>query len=161
VPVNYSAASFAVGMAFNMEGDPFRSTSFKSVATVLEKGVKVALVYGDRDFACNWFSGEAYSLKVNYTGSEDFSSAGYMPIFTNVTSIGGQVRQYGNYSFSRVYQAGHEGTYSCVLEYISLMPNSPILSTGGLLRAFHALSFQQRHVNWTPSIIRFLQNRGS
>src|SRR3954451_19561644 len=37
-----------------------------------------------------------------------FNSAGYEDIEVNGTYNGGLVRQYGNFSFSRVFQAGHE-----------------------------------------------------
>ena len=39
---------------------------------------------------------------------DNFHAAGYAPVVTNDTYIGGQVRQYGNLSFTRVYEAGHE-----------------------------------------------------
>jgi hypothetical protein len=54
------------------------------------------------------YGGELVSLAIPHTASEAFSSAGYSPIHTNATYTGGQVRQHGNLSFSRVYQAGHE-----------------------------------------------------
>jgi hypothetical protein len=41
--------------------------------------------------------------------SDNFKKAGYSDIHTNTTYVGGSVRQYGNFSFSRVYDAGHEG----------------------------------------------------
>jgi hypothetical protein len=110
VPVNYTASSQAVSSAFSDTGDFSRSDSLGQITYLLEKGVKVSLVYGDRDFACNWIAGERTSLAIEYSGSAAFRGAGYMPIITNSTYIGGQVRQYGNLSFSRVYQAGHEGT---------------------------------------------------
>jgi len=100
----------SVQMAFSKAGDIGRTQALSQIARVLDKGVKVALVYGDRDFACNWLLGETISLLVNYTGSDDFASAGYSPIFSGSnTAIGGFVRQNGNFSFSRVFQAGHEG----------------------------------------------------
>jgi hypothetical protein len=110
VPVNYTASSQAVSGAFSDTSDFSRSDSLEQITYLLEKGVKVSLVYGDRDFACNWIAGERTSLAIEYSGSAEFRGAGYMPIITNSTYIGGQVRQYGNLSFSRVYQAGHEGT---------------------------------------------------
>ena len=39
----------------------------------------------------------------------DFKQAGYADIETNASYVGGFVRQVGNLSFSRVFQAGHEG----------------------------------------------------
>lgn len=75
----------------------------EDIAYVLDSGIKVALVYGDSDYACNWIGGEEVSLTINYTESNSFRLAGYAPIQTNSSYIGGQVRQYGNFSFSRVY----------------------------------------------------------
>lgn len=46
------------------------------------------------------------SLAVNYSQRAAFRSAGYEDITVNSSYVGGQVRQHGNFSFSRVYQAG-------------------------------------------------------
>ena len=75
----------------------------EDIAYILDSGIKVALVYGDRDYACNWIGGEEVSLAINYTGSDQFRSAGYTAIQTNSSFIGGQVRQHENFSFSLVY----------------------------------------------------------
>lgn len=72
----------------------------------------MSLVFGDRDYACPWNGGEAVSLAVNYSSSAQFRAAGYQDIRVNETYVGGQVRQHGNFSFVRVYDAGHEGTSS-------------------------------------------------
>lgn len=72
----------------------------------------MALIYGDRDYICNWLGGEAVSLAVAQSTAGNYSTmfpaAGYAPIITNSTYIGGVVRQYGNLSFSRIYDAGHQ-----------------------------------------------------
>lgn len=54
------------------------------------------------------YGGELVSLAIPHTSASAFSSAGYAGIQTNASYTGGQVRQHGNLSFSRVYQAGHE-----------------------------------------------------
>lgn len=54
------------------------------------------------------YGGELVSLAIPHSSSSAFSSAGYAGIQTNASYTGGQVRQHGNLSFSRVYQAGHE-----------------------------------------------------
>lgn len=64
-------------------------------------------VYGDADYICNWFGGEAASLAVNYTHSADFAKAGYAPFMVSGHEYG-EVRQHGNFSFMRIYEAGHE-----------------------------------------------------
>jgi carboxypeptidase C (cathepsin A) len=55
----------------------------------------------------NWFGGQAVSLAVNYAHSTEFRKAGYQPFTVDGTEYG-EVRQYGNFSFLRVYEAGHE-----------------------------------------------------
>lgn len=96
---------------------------------VLDKGVGVALVFGDRDYKCNCKSiaflqkkkrcsvltiltiigigAERLSLAMNYPSAPQFRQAGYADIRTNATYKGGVVRQHGNVSFSRVFEAGH------------------------------------------------------
>lgn len=37
---------------------------------ILDYGVRVSLIYGDADYICNWFGGEAVSLAVNYRHAE-------------------------------------------------------------------------------------------
>ncbi|KAI1149593.1 carboxypeptidase S1 [Nemania diffusa] len=108
VPLNYTGASNAVAAAFRGIGDYPRPGWVEDLAYLLESGVKVHLLYGDRDYACNWLGGEAVSLAINYTGTAAFRAAGYTDIVTNATYVGGQVRQHGNLSFSRVYESGHE-----------------------------------------------------
>ena len=112
VPVNFTDESNPPYFAFSDTGDFARSTVnggyLQDLAFILDSGIKVALIYGDRDYICNWLGGENVSLNVPYSQSENFHDAGYANISTNATYIGGQVRQYGNFSFSRVFQSGHE-----------------------------------------------------
>lgn len=100
--------SISVNQAFQGTADIERAGSMEAVSYLLESGVKVHMMYGDRDFACNWLGGEAVSLAIQYSGSENFKNAGYAPVIS-LSGVGGFVRQYGNFSFSRVFQAGHEG----------------------------------------------------
>ena len=66
-----------------------------------------------------WFGGEAVSLQVNYTHSADFRAAGYSPFMVDNVEYG-QVRQHGNFSFTRIHASGHEIPYyqpKAALEY--------------------------------------------
>ncbi|KAF2247337.1 alpha/beta-hydrolase [Trematosphaeria pertusa] len=111
VPLNWTGNSLVVANGFNLTGDFVRGNGLANLGTLLDKGVKVALVYGDRDYQCNWMGGEAISLAIDSQMSTAFENAGYADIETNASYVGGLVRQYGNLSFSRVYQAGHEVPY--------------------------------------------------
>ncbi|KAF4632059.1 hypothetical protein G7Y89_g6074 [Cudoniella acicularis] len=110
-PVNYTETNYQVVNAFTSTGDYERQSLVPNLATLLRAGVRVGLMYGDRDYICNWFGGEAISLAIAAQTSASYASlfpaAGYAPIITNTTYIGGVVRQYGNLSFSRIYDAGH------------------------------------------------------
>ncbi|KAI2466746.1 carboxypeptidase S1 [Annulohypoxylon bovei var. microspora] len=113
VPVNYTDISNAVGKAFNLTGDYARRNPqgyLENIGTLLDSGVQVAMVYGDRDFACNWIGGERVSRKVSYAQSDNFKLAGYANVTLNgstTASTVGQVRQHGLFSFTRVFQSGH------------------------------------------------------
>ncbi|KEF59139.1 uncharacterized protein A1O9_03983 [Exophiala aquamarina CBS 119918] len=108
VPLNFTQSSSLASTAFRSIGDYPRTGWLEDLTHLLDNGIKVALVYGDRDFACNWIGGEAVSLAINHTHTQDFHEASYQPIHANESYVGGQVRQYGNLSFSRVYESGHE-----------------------------------------------------
>lgn len=64
----------------------------------------------NRDIICNWYSGQNASLELARllpAYSAAFPSAGYADIVVNDSYIGGHVRQFGNLSFSRIFDAGH------------------------------------------------------
>ncbi|KAF5003845.1 hypothetical protein FDECE_9638 [Fusarium decemcellulare] len=107
VPLNFTYDWGAINKAFLFEtGDPVVG-SLKTLEKVLDGGVNVAMVHGDRDYRCPWYSGENVSLTLDFPGSEKFRSAGYEYIVTNSSYNGGFVREYGNLSFSRVFESGH------------------------------------------------------
>ena len=108
VNINYTSdSSDAVGLGFYYTGD-FVFPVFKTdLEEILDNGVRVALYHGDADFICNWFGGEAVSLALNFSYAEQFRAAGYEPFVVDGTEYG-EVRQAGNFSFMRIYEAGHE-----------------------------------------------------
>lgn len=110
VPVNYTQTSLTVFGAFNSAGDYARDGILADLAFLLESGVRVALIYGDRDYICNWVGGEAISFAIAGAVQPRYApwySAGYAPIVVNESYVGGVVREFGNLSFSRIYDAGH------------------------------------------------------
>ncbi|PHH88993.1 hypothetical protein CDD83_6784 [Cordyceps sp. RAO-2017] len=111
-PVNFTMTNTIVGLNFAMTGDVARGGNIARLAALVRRGVRVGLMYGDRDHICNWFGGEAVSLAIAQQAGGDygtrFPAAGYARIYVNASNtVGGVVRQYGNLSFSRIYQAGH------------------------------------------------------
>ncbi|KAI9813836.1 MAG: hypothetical protein M1827_003626 [Pycnora praestabilis] len=108
VNLNYTMdANDEVYYAFQQTGDFVYPNFIEDLEMILDNGVRVALYYGDADYICNWFGGQAVSLAVNYTGAAEFRSAEYEPFMVDGTEYG-EVRQYGNFSFVRIYESGHE-----------------------------------------------------
>ncbi|OQD78636.1 hypothetical protein PENDEC_c001G05455 [Penicillium decumbens] len=58
-------------------------------------------------YICNWFGGQAISLATKYKHSKQFQAAGYAPFLIDGVEYG-ETREYGNFSFTRVYESGHE-----------------------------------------------------
>lgn len=91
--------------AFLASGDMMYMSYLEDLGQLLDYGVRIHLYHGDADLICNWFSGEAASLAVNYSHSKEFAAAGYAPFLVDTQRHGlreyGAIRQYGNFSFMR------------------------------------------------------------
>lgn len=53
VPVNFSANAPVVAKAFSLTGDNVKGGSREALASIMDAGVPVTMMYGDRDYACN------------------------------------------------------------------------------------------------------------
>ncbi|KAL9112987.1 MAG: hypothetical protein Q9227_002852 [Pyrenula ochraceoflavens] len=111
VDLNYTATNNAgVYYGFQQTGDQVWPNFIEDLETLLDLPVRVSLIYGDADYICNWLGGQAVSLAANYSGSAQFAAAGYTPMLVDGVEYG-ETREYGNFSFTRVYEAGHEVPY--------------------------------------------------
>ncbi|EMC92247.1 hypothetical protein BAUCODRAFT_59835, partial [Baudoinia panamericana UAMH 10762] len=155
VNINYTAdSSSLVGQGFSSTGDFVYRSLIVDLQAILNRGVRVALFYGDADYICNWLGGEAVSNALNYSGSAGFAKANYTPFVLDGTEYG-EVRQYGNFSFLRIYESGHEVPYyqpAAALEMFRRVlgnlvladgsaPVTPNYTTPGLPNATHTESF--------------------
>ncbi|KAI9663280.1 MAG: hypothetical protein M1821_008328 [Bathelium mastoideum] len=107
VKVNYTQDSIVTANDFEFGSGDAARRNISDLNFLLSHGIKVSLIFGDRDYRCNWLAGEAVSLNVTYPDATNFRASGYENITTNDTYVGGVVRQYGNFSFSRIFDAGH------------------------------------------------------
>ncbi|KAJ5658097.1 Peptidase S10 serine carboxypeptidase [Penicillium longicatenatum] len=107
VDLNYTGSNNEVYFAFQQTGDFVWPNFIEDLEDILARPVRVALIYGDADYICNWFGGQAISLATKYKHSKEFQAAGYAPFLVDGVEYG-ETREYGNFSFTRVYEAGHE-----------------------------------------------------
>lgn len=106
VPVNFTDNSLSIYRAFSRTGDNVKGDYVASLGRALDDGVRVSLMYGDRDYACNCkkcpfialgvgrygvaddtnidlqigLGGEALSLAIQHKHAQAFKSAGYEPV---------------------------------------------------------------------------------
>jgi carboxypeptidase D len=108
VDTNYTeTANDEVYFAFQQTGDFVYLNFLSDIEQILNSSVRVTLVYGDADYICNWFGGQAVSLATQYEHSAQFKKAGYVPFVVDGVEYG-ETREYGNFSFTRIYESGHE-----------------------------------------------------
>ncbi|KAF5309064.1 hypothetical protein D9619_013580 [Psilocybe cf. subviscida] len=91
---------------FTKTGDDAR-TLLPQLSALADSGLKMLLWAGDADINCNWLGGHASALAMEWSGKQRLAKAE----FTNMTINGGAVaaiKNVDNFSFARVYQAGHE-----------------------------------------------------
>ena len=110
VDLNYTDANDDIYWAFQQTGDFVYNSLLEDLEDILNSGVSVTLYHGDADYICNWFGGEAVSLQINYTNADKFRASGYVPMTVDGVEYG-ETRQAGNFSFTRIYEAGHEVPY--------------------------------------------------
>lgn len=89
----------------NLLGDWITDLSNK-ISNVLESGLQVFVYSGDKDFVCNWRGGESWTSNIAWSGQAEFNKGGY--VNWNVDGkAAGQLKQFKNFKFLRVFDAGH------------------------------------------------------
>ena len=115
VPLNWTWGSNVILDVYSLKfggsatigtGDSFRRGKL-DFEYVLQNDIGVSMIFGDRDYRCNWLAGEGLSLEAQYPGKKQFNAAGYEKIVTNNAYDGGVVRQHGKFSFARIFESGH------------------------------------------------------
>ncbi|KAI1261947.1 alpha/beta-hydrolase [Xylariaceae sp. FL1019] len=96
----------AVYEAFDSTGDDAREIgTVEAIRALLCKGVAVAIYAGDADYNCNWLGNQAVVEEVK---APFFDKAGFTDLQTSDGITHGQVKQAGKFSFTRIYESGHE-----------------------------------------------------
>ncbi|KAI0356751.1 alpha/beta-hydrolase [Trametes cingulata] len=102
----YQECSNAVGNQFSRTGDDAR-TLLPQLAALANSRLKILIWAGDADINCNWLGGHASVLAMDWYGNETLHNTP----FRNMTIHGkpvAAVQNVDNFSFARVFEAGHE-----------------------------------------------------
>ncbi|KAG1872904.1 Alpha/Beta hydrolase protein [Suillus subalutaceus] len=104
--VKYEECSDPPYEPFVNTGDDAR-TWLPQLSALANSGLKILIWAGDADMVCNWLGGHASVLAMDWYGNETLHNTP----FTNMTINGkpiAAVQNVDNFSFARVYAAGHE-----------------------------------------------------
>lgn len=120
----WQECSHLVDLALVYGGDWMKAYNHQ-VAHLLDSGVKVLIYAGEYDFICNWMGNHAWSSHLQFEGHDAFANATNLT-FTDGNSTFGEYKSAANFTFLKVYNAGHlaphdqpEATAKMVERFIS------------------------------------------
>ncbi|PWY72528.1 alpha/beta-hydrolase [Aspergillus sclerotioniger CBS 115572] len=128
-----SRGMYDIRHPYKQTGDFVWPNFIEDLEEILRLPVHVSRIYGNADYICNWVGGQAISLAVNYTHAVQFRTAAYRPMTVDGLEYG-ETQEYGNFSFTRVYQAGHEVPYYRPIAALQLFNRSTAPYSGGILQ---------------------------
>jgi len=101
----WSDCNHAVAIGFELDGDWMQHFQ-QDLPEQLAAGIRVLIYAGDQDYICNWLGNSAWTYALEWPHKAEFNAAP-----NNTWSVGGtpagELRQAANFSFLRVYDAGH------------------------------------------------------
>ncbi|RYO81341.1 hypothetical protein DL766_004492 [Monosporascus sp. MC13-8B] len=101
---NYESCNTDINRNFLFQGD--WSKPFHRLVPDLIKQIPVLVYAGDADYICNWLGNLAWTEALEWPGHKDFAGA-QLEGLTLGDKEYGQVKSTGNFTFMRIYQAGH------------------------------------------------------
>lgn len=105
----YESCNFDVNRDFLFNGDwmlPFH----KFIPDLLKK-IPVLIYAGDADFICNWLGNQAWTEALEWSGKSGFNKEHLSSYNVGEKEVG-QIKSSGNFTFLRLYQAGHMVPYN-------------------------------------------------
>lgn len=101
---DYESCNTDVNRAFLFNGD--WSKPFHLLVPEILKQIPVLIYAGDADYICNWLGNQAWAEELVWSGKKDYNAAKMTPLEVNDKQYG-EVKSSGNFTFMRIYQAGH------------------------------------------------------
>jgi cathepsin A (carboxypeptidase C) len=76
------------------------------IPDMLSNGYSALIYAGDVDFICNWMGNKAWTMKMDWSGHDDFNNAKDVEWKVD-GDVKGEVRHAGRLNFVRIHNAGH------------------------------------------------------
>ncbi|KAJ1946056.1 hypothetical protein FBU59_002132 [Linderina macrospora] len=124
---HFESCSDKVGTGFSLSGDHSKPFHLY-IPPLLADNIRVLIYAGDADFTCNWYGNKAWSLDLEWLGKAEFNAASDRAWLVEGKDAG-EVRTHGNFTFLRVFGAGHMVPYDKPKESLDMV-NRWLAGTG-------------------------------
>ncbi|KAK6465429.1 Alpha/Beta hydrolase protein [Scheffersomyces coipomensis] len=103
----FSGCSSSVSRLFHSVGDKAIPHQ-QFITELLETKVRVLIYAGDKDYRCNWVGNYEWTNNLPYSGHYFFNKQPLKPWKITSNEVpSGEVKYYENFTFLRIYNAGH------------------------------------------------------
>ncbi|KAJ1658729.1 hypothetical protein IWQ61_002087 [Dispira simplex] len=106
----FQGCNMNVNLGFQLAGDWMRPY-MRMLPEMLDFGIRVLVYAGDADFICNWYGNKAWTLELPWSGKQAFNDAQDQSWQLADAKAAGEVRSVDNFTFLRVFEAGHMVPY--------------------------------------------------
>ncbi|KAI1327904.1 Alpha/Beta hydrolase protein [Xylariaceae sp. FL0255] len=101
---DYESCNTDINRNFVFQGD--WGKPFHHLVPDIIKQIPVLVYAGDADYICNWLGNLAWSEALEWSGKKGFNKAEFKDLTVGEDDYG-VVKSSGNFTFMRIYQAGH------------------------------------------------------
>lgn len=108
--LKYKSCNLQINMDFQSAGD-WMSPYVRFLPDILESGIRILIYAGDADFICNWIGNKAWTKELEWKGKFEFNTSIDKEWYGKGKESVGQIRTFENFTFLRIYQAGHMVPY--------------------------------------------------
>ncbi|KAI1131616.1 Alpha/Beta hydrolase protein [Nemania abortiva] len=110
VEVNdYESCNTDINRNFVFQGD--WGKPFHRLVPDILKQIPVLIYAGDADYICNWLGNKEWTEALEWSGKKDFNNVQLEDLSLGGEAYG-QIKSSGNFTFMRIYQAGHMVPYN-------------------------------------------------
>lgn len=103
---SYESCNFDINRNFLFQGDWMQP--FHRLVPNILKEIPVLIYAGDADYICNWLGNQAWTEALEWHGQKEFNQADLEGLkLPGSDEEYGKVKASGNFTFMRIYQAGH------------------------------------------------------
>lgn len=116
--IKFASCSGSVNEAFSNKADEVLPY-IKAFPALLEK-IPVLIYAGDRDYICNWVGNQYWTGNLTWSGQEGFNKEN-LGSWKVGGQAAGEVKNYGHFTFLRVFGAGHMVPHDKPKEALALL----------------------------------------